>query len=139
MGMHAAVSTWRGELVHRFKPVDGLSRNPFTRMGRHTYKGTLFDSGTLSINNLEAPQSDHALVSGADCQFWTEKRKQGSSICVGDGKHAQSTKRYQTIIGRLDNGAFAQNRFGPWMCGFSKMCHRSKNSLLIFVKTADEQ
>ena len=94
-------------------------------------------AGVLSINNLDAPQKDHALVSGADCQFWTEKRKQGSSICIGDGRNSGS-KKYQSIIGRLDNGAFEQNRFGPWMCGFSKMCQRSNNMLLIFVKGNDD-
>ena len=102
--LQAAVVTWRGDPVHQFKSVDGLRLNPFKQTGRHTYKGAGAGTSVLSINNLDAPQKDHALVSGADCQFWTEKREQGSSICVGDGRNSGS-KKYQSIIGRLDNGA----------------------------------
>ena len=131
--LQAVVRTREGKLVHKFNPVVDLKLNPFTRKGRHRYHSKFQGHGTLAINNVAKPVQDHGLVSGADCQFWTEHRKQGSSICVGDGAHSKS-RAYQSIIGRLDNGAFARNPFGPWMCAFNKMCKRSEDSLLIFVK-----
>jgi len=131
--LKATLRTREGALVHSFRPVGGLKRNPFTVKGRHRYHGGLPGQGVLAINNAAKPGKDHGLVSGADCQFWTEHRKQGSSICVGDGAHSTS-RAYQSVIGRLDNGAFVANPFGPWMCAFTKMCQKSDNSLLIFVK-----